>query len=250
MNGEKGSLLEGGSRVPLIANWKGVTPAGKTLDDLVDFSDMFATFAVVGGAKLPEGVTLDSRSFAPQLHGEKGAPREWVFEQLGQGWYVREQGFKLTNSGTLFDMAEAPFVEKPVPVEGQSDAAAAARLRLQEVLAKLNPTSPDEKPGKTRRKKRRAAAEAAKPTETIPAKPAEEAVPAKPDSPASAAPAKRNRAAVVKKKDSDGDGKLTREEFLKDQPDPKQAPDRFTRFDLDKDGVLSREEFAERGAKP
>ena len=39
------------------------------------------------------------------------------------------------------------------------------------------------------------------------------------------------------------DGKLTREEFLANQPDPDKAPARFTLFDADKDGVLSREEF-------
>ena len=83
INGQKGTMLEGGSRVPLIANWKGTTPAGRVLNDLVDFSDFFATFAELAGAKLPEGVTFDSRSFAPQLRGEKGKPRDWVFVQLG-----------------------------------------------------------------------------------------------------------------------------------------------------------------------
>jgi arylsulfatase A len=52
INGHKGQLLEGGSRVPLIANWKGVTPEGKVVKDLVDFSDMYATFAEVAGAAL------------------------------------------------------------------------------------------------------------------------------------------------------------------------------------------------------
>ncbi|MCX6550738.1 MAG: sulfatase-like hydrolase/transferase [Acidobacteria bacterium] len=74
--GHKLKLLEGGSRVPLICNWPGVTPAGEVRDDLVDFSDFFAAFADLGGAKLPEGVKLDGRSFAPQLRGEKGSPCE------------------------------------------------------------------------------------------------------------------------------------------------------------------------------
>ena len=139
INGQKGTMLEGGSRVPLIANWKGTMPAGRVLNDLVDFSDFFATFAELAGAKMPEGVTFDSRSFAPQLRGEKGAPRDWIFVQLGAKWYVREQGFKLTQSGELFDMSDAPFVEKPVAAESASDAAKAARARLQAALDKLSP---------------------------------------------------------------------------------------------------------------
>ncbi len=178
VNGEKGSLLEGGSRVPLIANWKGTTPAGKVLDDLVDFTDMFPTFAALGSAKLPDGVTIDGRSYAPQLRGEKGTPREWVFVQLGRGWYVREHGWKLTESGALFDMSDAPFVEKPVAADAQSDAASAARQRLQAVLAKLDPNAgkvapPGEEPKKKGKRKRKAeaAARASAPPATPPAVP-------------------------------------------------------------------------------
>lgn len=174
--GEKGSLLEGGSRVPLIANWPGTTPAGKVLDDLVDFSDMFPTFAALGGAKLPSGVTIDGHSYAPQLHGEKGTPREWVYVQLGQGWYVREQGWKLTQGGALFDMTDAPFAEKPVAADASNEAATAARQRLQAVLAKLNPAgtadgSPGERPRRARNKERRAAAAAAAAKAATPAPP-------------------------------------------------------------------------------
>lgn len=131
--GNKIKLQEGGSRVPLICNWRGVTPAGKVLNDLVDFSDFFTTFADLGGAKLPEGVKQDSHSFAPQLRGAKGTPRDWVFAQLRDNWYVRDQGFKLTSGGELFDMSDAPFDEKPSTNE-------AARTKLQAILKKLNPT--------------------------------------------------------------------------------------------------------------
>lgn len=159
VDGHKSTLLEGGSRVPLIANWKGVTPAGRVLKDLVDSSDFFATFAEVAGTKLPEGVTMDSRSFAPQLHGDQGTPREWIYVQLGAKWYVRDQGYKLTQSGDMFDMSDAPFVEKMVAPDTKDEAAIATRARLQAVLDKLSPStgkteSPDAKKGKAGKKKR------------------------------------------------------------------------------------------------
>ena len=99
ISGMKGTMLEGGSRVPLIVNWPGVAPAGKVNHDLIDFSDFFATFAELAGAKLPEGVTLDSHSFAPQIRGEKGTPRDWVYVELNGKSYVRDARFKLTNGG-------------------------------------------------------------------------------------------------------------------------------------------------------
>jgi len=140
LSGEKATMLEGGSRVPLIANWKGAIKGGGVVKDLVDFSDLFPTFAEVAGAGAP-AAALDGRSFAPQLRGEKGTPREWIYVQHNTApeWYVREQGWKLTHDGKLFDMTDAPFVEKPVPAEGASEAAAAARQRLQAVLAQLSP---------------------------------------------------------------------------------------------------------------
>lgn len=139
INGAKGSMWEGGTRVPLIVSWKGTTPQGKVLKDMVDFSDFYATFAELAGASLPQGVTVDGRSFAPQLRGRKGNPREWVFVQLGKNWYVKERGWKLNQSGELYDMKEAPFEEKLVPADSKDAGAAAARKRLQGVLDNLNP---------------------------------------------------------------------------------------------------------------
>jgi arylsulfatase A-like enzyme len=156
--GGKGSLREGGSRVPLIASWPGTTPAGAVNRDLVDFSDFYCTFAELAGAKLPGGLTLDSRSFAPQLRGEKGTPREWAYVQLGAQWYAREAGWKLNQAGQLFDLKDAPFVEAPVAADTKDEAALAARKRLEAVLEELDPAageaSPGRKAGKAKRKKK------------------------------------------------------------------------------------------------
>jgi arylsulfatase A len=147
INGKKASMLEGGARVPLIASWPGVTPAGKVNKDLINFTDMHATFLELAGAKAPEGFKFDSVSIAPQLRGEKGTPREWVYVQLGARWYVRNQGWKLNEKGELFDMSDAPFVEKPVDAAADTEDSKAARTRLTAVLADLNPAAGKSDPG-------------------------------------------------------------------------------------------------------
>ena len=152
--GMKASLKEGGSRVPLLVSWPGTTPAGKVNRDLVDFSDFLPTFAQVGQAPLPANVALDGQSFAAQLKGETGTPREWVYVELNGTSYVRNARYKLTNGGELFDLRDAPFSEIPVP-PGTTDAdALAARKRLQEVLNQ-HPAAPgvadEEKPARKNR---------------------------------------------------------------------------------------------------
>jgi len=158
INGQKGTMLEGGSRVALIANWKGTSPQGKVLKDLVDFSDFFPTLADLAGAKLPEGVTLDGRNFAPQLRGQPGAPREWIYVQLGARWYVRDDGWKLTQGGELLDMKDAPFVEKAIAPDSKDEGAIAARKRLQAVLDRLAPASGKTEPPATPKQKKAARA--------------------------------------------------------------------------------------------
>jgi arylsulfatase A len=137
--GAKGSVLEGGSRVPLIANWKGVTRPNQVLPDLVDFTDFFPTFASLAGARMPDGLQMDGHSFAPQLQGQAGEPRDWIFVQLGARWYARNDGWKLTQAGELYDLRDAPFGEQLVPRGSNSTPATAARKSLQAVLDELNP---------------------------------------------------------------------------------------------------------------
>ena len=111
------------------------------LNDIVSFADPYATFAEIAGVKPPEGHKTDGQSFAPQLRGEPGTPRAWAYVQLGAHWFVREPGFKLNEAGELFDMSDAPFVEKPVAPDADTDQSKAARQRLAAVLAELNPAA-------------------------------------------------------------------------------------------------------------
>ncbi len=139
LSGKKADMLECGSLVPWIANWQGVMKSGKVVEDLVDATDILPTFAEMTGAKLPENVVLDGKSFAPQLRGEKGNPREWIFMELGNQWYAREAKWKLNRAGALFDMKNAPFEETLVAADTQDKEVIAARQRLLKVLDTLNP---------------------------------------------------------------------------------------------------------------
>lgn len=148
ISGMKGTMLEGGSRVPFVVSWPGHTPAGQVSHDLIDFSDFLPTFAELGGAALPAGVTIDGHSFAPQIRGEKGTPRDWIYVELNGNSYVRDSKFKLTNHGELFDMSNAPFEEIPVPSVTDD------RISLQKILDQ-HPTLPadKEKGGKKKQSK-------------------------------------------------------------------------------------------------
>ncbi len=109
IDGRKRELNEGGSRVPLIANWPGTTPAGVVRKDLTDFTDLLPTFAALAGVALPTERKIDGHSLAPQLRGEVGQLREWAYVQLGKNHYVRSERWKLTGDGQLFDMKDAPW---------------------------------------------------------------------------------------------------------------------------------------------
>ncbi len=149
INGWKGSMLEGGSRVPFIASWPAATPKGKVSQDIVSFADPYATFAELAGVKPPDGFKTDGQSIAPQLRGEPGKPRDWAYVQLGAHWFVREPGFKLNEAGDLFDMSDAPFVEKLVAPAADTDRAKPPRT-TGAVLAELDPAG-----GQDRSRRRR-----------------------------------------------------------------------------------------------
>ena len=139
LSGKKGDMLECGGLVPTIANWPGVIAPNQVSKTLIDASDLLPTFAEVAGAALPTKNVLDGRSFLPQLLSKKGNPREWIFIELGNKWYVRDARWKLNREDELFDMINSPFEEKLMTNYKDNKEATEAHKRLKAVLDKLNP---------------------------------------------------------------------------------------------------------------
>ena len=70
LRGRKGSLFEGGIRVPFLARWPGRIAAGSTSDHPSAFHDVFPTILELVGLELPEEIPIDGLSLAPTLLGE------------------------------------------------------------------------------------------------------------------------------------------------------------------------------------
>jgi arylsulfatase A-like enzyme len=84
--GTKGTVREGGNRVPAIAWWPGKIAAGKKDHDIVGGLDLMATFAAVAGITLPENdregkpIIFDSYDMSPVLFGTgKSARKSWFY---------------------------------------------------------------------------------------------------------------------------------------------------------------------------
>jgi arylsulfatase A len=73
LRGHKGSVYEGGHRVPFIARWPGKITAGTTITEPITSACLLATCAELTGEKLPANAGEDSFSILPLLRGEKAA---------------------------------------------------------------------------------------------------------------------------------------------------------------------------------
>ncbi len=63
---EKGTLYEGGIRVPMIVRWPGVTRPGSVCDEPTTTADLLPTFCQMASAKLPKQ-PIDGSSLVPLL---------------------------------------------------------------------------------------------------------------------------------------------------------------------------------------
>jgi arylsulfatase A-like enzyme len=69
LRGRKGSLFEGGIRVPMCMRWPGHIKAGTKIEDPVISLDFFPTFAAVGGVDAAPEWELDGINLLPRLTG-------------------------------------------------------------------------------------------------------------------------------------------------------------------------------------
>ena len=90
--GLKGSLFEGGNRVPCIVRWSGRIASGTTSDRVTAFEDWMPTLLELAGAHEVVPDTIDGISFAPTLRGGRQEARPFLYREFpgyGGQQYVR-----------------------------------------------------------------------------------------------------------------------------------------------------------------
>ncbi|MCX7044142.1 MAG: sulfatase-like hydrolase/transferase [Candidatus Sumerlaeota bacterium] len=225
LNGHKGQFLEGGIREPFILRWPAKLKPGSLYRQPVSTMDLYPTFCAAAGAPIPAGVALDGVNLLPFLTDEKPvAPHPILFWKNGENGAVREGDWKLLVNQwqpklQLFNLAD-DIGEKRDLASDKPELTGRLSKAWLDWSATLPPCANPEpaKPGK--------------------GKPA-----------AAGANPVQDRAALFQTKDKNGDGKLSREEFLAGQSDMEAAKTRAEKWDVDKDGFLSREEFINMGGK-
>ena len=83
--GMKGSYYEAGHRVPFVARWPGKVKPGLSSNQLVNFTDVMATFAAIVRAELPTGAGADSHNVLPALLGDSSMQMNSIAIHLRYG---------------------------------------------------------------------------------------------------------------------------------------------------------------------
>ena len=118
MRGRKGSVHEGGVRVPCFIRWPGHLPPGEVAE-IASAVDLLPTLLDLAGVALPEGLALDGQSLRPLLEGDGAQwPDRTLFSHRFRGGgverfpgAVRTQSHRAVNEGDgweLYDMTDDP----------------------------------------------------------------------------------------------------------------------------------------------
>ncbi|MAG93248.1 MAG: hypothetical protein CMJ48_05810 [Planctomycetaceae bacterium] len=103
LKSNKGSIYEGGVRVPLVVRWPGKFPAGGRVDAQCSHVDLAPTFCELAGVPLPDDRKIDGKSLLPLLKAGKGERHhEYVyhawdryFPNPDNRWSISNQRWKL-----------------------------------------------------------------------------------------------------------------------------------------------------------
>jgi len=97
LKGAKGTIHEGGHRVPFIMRWNnGAVPKGETRFGL---NDLFATLCKLAGVDVPEDQAIDSVSFADYIADENKTDnlREFLGVWATKGGVIRDESIRKHN---------------------------------------------------------------------------------------------------------------------------------------------------------
>ena len=104
LRGAKGSVYEGGGRVPFLMSWPGRLAVGTTEDRPVSAIDVFATSLGAADIAMPTDHPYDSVNLLPFLtDGNTDTPHDRLFWRNGKQWAIREGDWKLVRMGNQPD---------------------------------------------------------------------------------------------------------------------------------------------------
>ena len=143
--GGKGLTVDRGTHVPLICSWPGTIPSGAVTTDLIDASDFLPTILEAAKIIPPDDYFIDGRSFLPQLKGETGNPRDWIFFHFEPmsgrvhryARFIRDHRWKLYDDGRLFDLNADPEEEAAFDPADDDGERSEARSRLAPVFEQM-----------------------------------------------------------------------------------------------------------------
>ncbi len=115
LRGNKGSVWEGGIRVPFFVRWPEKFPAGVKIEAMAQHIDVFPTLCELIGAPLPSDRKIDGKSLLSLIrNGGSDSLHEHLFHQwcrvrpdANKNWAARNRRYKLAN-GRLFDLLNDP----------------------------------------------------------------------------------------------------------------------------------------------
>ena len=155
MKGRKGSIDEGGVRVPFLIRWPGQIQPGLRIEQIADAVDLLPTLAACADIPLISEKPLDGRSLKPLLLGQEQAwPGRYLFHyggrvrkgSKGPPLSVRNQRFRLDAAGQLFDMVADRGQNHDVAKQ-HPEVVSSMQSAAQQFMAELaGAIGPDERP--------------------------------------------------------------------------------------------------------
>ncbi len=142
LRGAKGTLYEGGLRVPACASWAGTIKPGTVVDEPLHIVDLYPTLLKLAGAPLEQKLPLDGMDAWPTIAQGRPSPREEILHNVEPGRGALRRGpWKIVVQGRLPAEASSLNVELFNVVEDPSekdDRSAAQPEKVKDLLERLN----------------------------------------------------------------------------------------------------------------